>query len=271
MNRIKALVLTGYGINCDCETAEAFRLADAEPAVIHINDVMNRHFSIHDYQVIAFPGGFSYGDDLGSGLAMANKIRHGRTEKGSLVEEIIQFVYDGKIVIGICNGFQVLVKSGLLPNPKNRLHPSASLIANDSNAFESRWVDLDVPQNICPAMKGIDSISLPVRHGEGKFVVKSEAIMDALKDRAQIIAQYADESGPTMEYPGNPNGSQDAVAGICDDTGRIIGLMPHPEAFLSFYNHPHWTRLKALQKISSEEGDGLKIFRNIVRWLEDNG
>ncbi len=265
---VKALVLTGYGINCDYETKLAFELAGAEAKRVHINDIIAGEEKISDYKIIAFPGGFSYGDDLGSGMVLANKIKNARVNGEGLENQIKKFIDDGNLIIGICNGLQALVKLGLLPAIGNKyFEQQASLTFNDSGKFEDRWVDLKVHEN-CIWTKNIEYISLPVRHGEGKFVA-SEDIIKKLFDKNLVACQYIDkENMPTMKYPDNPNGSYEAIAAICDETGRIFGLMPHPEAFLFIENHPQWTSIKDERnrqgKKTAKEGDGLQIFRNAV-------
>ena len=263
------LVVTGYGINCEEETAYAFRLAGAETTIAHVNDLLDGRESLERHQILALPGGFSYGDALGSGLALANKIRFAPGPGGTLLERIRRFVAAGKQVIGICNGFQVLVKTGLLPGLDPALTPAVSLAGNDSGRFEDRWVHLAVDSRRAVAVRGIKALFLPVRHGEGKFVTGSTDLLTQLGERGQVVLRYADppEFSPTMAYPANPNGSEGAVAGICDPTGRVLGLMPHPEAFLTFYNHPCWARLRAEGKVpQSEEGEGLALFYNMVRF-----
>jgi len=271
---IKALVLTGYGLNCDYETDFSLKLAGAESHCIHINEMITRGKSglaidLSNYHILVFGGGFSWADDHGAGVLMATKIRH------HLGEQIQQFINDGKLVMGICNGFQALVNLGLVPgfnlSYKER---HVALTYNDSGNFVDNWVQLKINEKSpCVFTKGISTLDLPVRHGEGKFYAEDETIHRLLENN-QIALQYADENGDPAggKWPMNPNGSIKDIAGICDPSGRIFGLMPHPEAFNHYTNHPNWTLKKeALQRqgkaIESEEGEGIKIFRNAVEYL----
>jgi phosphoribosylformylglycinamidine synthase I len=264
--KTKAMVLTGEGINCDFETRDAFELAGATAKRVHVNDVIRELERLEDYQILAFPGGFSYGDDLGSGKAFGNKILHAP----GLFEQFRKFIEDGKLIIGICNGFQIIVKTGLLPGfDGNYNEQRFTLFTNASARHEARWVRLKVnTKSNCVFTKGIEKIDLVVRHNEGRFIPESDAVLKRLWDNNHVVLQYADPSyKPSMEFPYNPNGSVDAIAGVCDETGRVFGLMPHPEAFLDFTNHPHWPRENSLPE---EEGAGLKVFRNAVEYVEGN-
>ena len=206
---------------------------------------------------MAIPGGFSFGDDLSAGKVLANKM------KTNLHDEVMEFVKSGKLIIGVCNGFQVLVKYPLLPSMEKQ---EATLTFNDCGRFLDRWVYLRINEKSrCIWTRGITQLYLPIRHGEGKFVVKDENVRKKLHDEGLIALQYCDKQGNiTDEFPWNPNGSIDSIAGICDKTGRIFGLMPHPEGYLYKTNHPRWTRGE------SEKGEGLKIFRNAVEYAEEN-
>ena len=264
---VRALILTGFGINCEEEFAAAYRLAGAEPTIVHLNQVLHGHVSIHDYDILNFPGGFSFGDDLGSGVVLANKLRYRKNEEGrTLLDDIRQFVADGRHVLGICNGFQVLVKLGLLPDLHGTATPEVTLTHNASGRYEDRWVRLKVnPQSNTPFLKGIDMLEVPVRHGEGRLVIEGADTLAAIENRGLNCLTYTDFDGsPTEVYPANPNGADLNCAGLTDTTGRVFGLMPHPEAFLSLYNHPDWARRKRANASVSEEGDGLWLFRNIV-------
>lgn len=254
----KALVLTGYGINCDMEMQYAFRLAGAEAERVHLNDLINGIKKLSDYHVFALPGGFSFGDDIASGKVLANMLRY------HLWDQIHQFIDDGKLIIGICNGFQVMVKMGLIPAFNHDYSTQVvTLTFNDSGRFEDRWVYLKGNnKSRCVFTKGIERIYLPVRHGEGKFVVKNHEVLEGLR-KGHIVFQYVDKQGRLAGYPYNPNGSIDNIAGICDETGRVFGMMPHPEAFLHRTNHPAWTRLAL-----PEEGAGVAIFRNAVEYFK---
>ncbi|MCX5705020.1 MAG: phosphoribosylformylglycinamidine synthase I [Candidatus Omnitrophica bacterium] len=256
MVRPKVCVLRTAGTNCDKETAFAFAKAGAEADLVHVNSLVSATIDLHEYSILAFPGGFSYGDDIASGKVFANELRC------KLGEELREFVKDGKLIIGICNGFQILVKSGLLPG-NDLLKQETSLIINDSGKFESRWAYLKTKNN-CVWTKSLPKvIYLPVAHGEGKFVAKDKKTLERLKKNKQIIFQYCDADGEFAGYPENPNGSTDHIAGICDETGRILGLMPHPERHVLRQQHPRWTQNK-----KNMEGDGLQIFKNGVEYAK---
>src|SRR6476661_584483 len=266
--KVQALILTGFGINCEEEFAAAYRLAGAEPTIVHLNQVLHGHVSIHDFDILNFPGGFSFGDDLGSGVVLANKLRYRQTDAGgrTLLDDIKEFIANGKFVLGICNGFQVLVKLGLLPNLGGSVTPEVTLTHNASGRYEDRWVKLRVnPNSNTPFLRGLDTLEVPVRHGEGRLVVPDEATRQAIEAAGLNCLTYLDANGDgTATYPHNPNGADLNCAGLCDPTGQVFGLMPHPEAFLSAYNHPDWARRQRLSPELSEEGEGLAIFRNIV-------
>lgn len=263
----KCLVLTGFGINCENETLSALKLAGAKHAeIVHISEIISGEKRLKDYQFILFPGGFLDGDDLGSAKVQVNRFRHSFVAriKKKLADELLEFVEKDKLVLGICNGFQFMVKLGLLPGFNNDgFHQTATLTFNDSNRFEDRWVYLKVnPESPCIFTKGIEKLYLPVRHGEGKFVT-SKSTLSQIKKFNLYALQYSDEDNlPTMEYPLNPNGSMFSIAGLTDKTGRLFGLMPHPEAFIFKTNHPNWTRELI------EEPDGLKIFKNAINYLK---
>ncbi len=272
---VKSLVLTGYGINSEMETAYANRLAGADATIAHVNDVIDGLVKIEDYQILNFPGGFSYGDDLGSGKAFANKLMYAKTPDGPMMDQIRKFIDDGKLIIGICNGFQIIVKMGLLPAfDKNYTQQTTTVFFND-RGFRDAWVNLKINKNSpCIFTKGIDHIYLPIRHGEGKFIPADKAALDRLWKNGHVALQYVDRSGkPTQQFPDNPNGSVDAIAGICDETGRVFGLMPHPEAFNHITNHPHFGQLKEeyrrKNKPLPEEGDGIQVWRNAVEYAKE--
>ncbi|WP_424357157.1 phosphoribosylformylglycinamidine synthase subunit PurQ [Methanocella sp. MCL-LM] len=274
--KVKSLVLTGYGINSEVETAYANTLAGAEARIAHINDVIDGLVKVDDYHLINFPGGFSYGDDLGSGKAFANKVLYAKTPTGPMIDQIQKFIDDGKLIIGICNGFQILVKMGLLPAfDKTYTGQTATVFYNDKG-FRDQWVRLKVnTESQCVFTRGLSRVDMPVRHGEGKFIPGSQEMLARLWKNGHVALQYADSAyQPTQQFPDNPNGSVDAIAGICDETGRIFGLMPHPEAFNHVTNHPQYTRLReqASRKgiALKEEGDGIKVWRNAVEYIEAN-
>jgi phosphoribosylformylglycinamidine synthase subunit PurQ / glutaminase len=266
----KSLVLFGNGINCEYETAYANRLAGFDVDLIHLNTLMESPGKIHNYSFLNLPGGFLDGDDLGSAKAQAVKWRH---QKGShsdkrFVDELIRFVAQGNIILGICNGFQLLVKTGLLPGLKgDYLRQTVTLTFNDSGRFEDRWVHLRANGlSNCIFTKGITKMYLPVRHGEGKLVADGRDTLAGMEQEGHIVIQYADEEGAvTSRYPHNPNGASLGIAGLCDPTGRILGLMPHPEAYVHYTQHPRWTREKL-----SEDGDGIRIFHNAFQYVVEN-
>jgi len=255
MNKAKTLVLRAPGTNCDMEAAFAFEKAGADVSMIHIGELIRREKQLGDYRIMVLPGGFTYGDDLGSGKVIANEISL------NLGDDVILFVENGGLIIGRCNGFQILVKSGLLPDPSYlNKRQKATLTNNDSGKFECRWVYLKVNlKSNCIFTRGIAKMYLPVAHGEGKFVADAETL--ATMD---VAVYYTDENdAPTMAYPYNPNGSLNSIAGICDSTGRIFGLMPHPERYITHSQHPRWTGENV-----REQGDGFKIFQNAVDWVK---
>ncbi|MBC6991104.1 phosphoribosylformylglycinamidine synthase subunit PurQ [Hymenobacter sp. BT491] len=270
-NKVQALILTGFGINCEEEMAAAYRLAGADATIVHLNQVLHGHVSIHDYDVLNFPGGFSFGDDLGSGVVLANKLRYRQNPNGrTLLDDLREFIANGKFVLGICNGFQVLVKLGLLPNLGGDFNPEVTLTHNASGRYEDRWVRLKVNSATrTPFLKGIDSLEVPVRHGEGRLVIPDAATRERILAEGLNCLTYCDADGcEVTQYPHNPNGADLNCAGLTDTTGQVFGLMPHPEAYLALYNHPDWARRKRANPGISEEGDGLRLFQNIVEHIE---
>jgi phosphoribosylformylglycinamidine synthase I len=259
MRQPRALVLTGYGINTDYETAHAFSLVGGEGVRVHLNDLIATPQMLRDYQMLVIPGGFSFGDDIASGKVLAVKLRT------HLLEPLREFIDRGRLVLGICNGFQALAKLGLLPNLTGACRQDVTLTFNDSGRFEDRWVYLSVdPASTCIFTMGMDRVYLPVRHGEGKFIPRDSATLATLEARHCIVMRYVDEKGQLAGYPWNPNGSVANTAGICDATGRVFGMMPHPEAYQHFTNHPRWTREPV-----PPEGMGVQIFRNIVTYVNE--
>ena len=263
---MKTAILRAPGINCNHETALAFELAGAVAEEVHVNDLIADPKRLRDYQILAFPGGFSFGDDISSGQVLARKLKY------RLAEPLAEFVASGKLVLGICNGFQVLVKLGLLPAATpSRTNDAptdttwiqeAALTHNESGHFEDRWVNLKVnPDSRCVFTQGLpDVIYLPVRHGEGRFLPQNPELLDRLREEGQVAVRYSDDKGNSGPYPLNPNGSIDHIAGICDPTGRVFGLMPHPEVFVRPSQHPRWTRG------AGDEIDGMAIFKNAVSY-----
>ncbi|MHB8763849.1 MAG: phosphoribosylformylglycinamidine synthase subunit PurQ [Deferrisomatales bacterium] len=268
MKAVKALVLTGNGTNCEREMAHACRLAGAEARIAHTAEVFAGRVRLDDYHFLNLPGGFLDGDDLGSAKAGAVRFKFARVQGGRehrFLEDLLAFVAAGKLVLGVCNGFQLLVKLGLLPALGGRhAEQVASLAHNDSGRFEDRWVHLAVdPRSPCVYTRGLERLYVPVRHGEGKFVPADHEALRQIEGGSLVPVRYADPDGqPTLAYPSNPNGSVGAIAGLCDPTGRLFGLMPHPEAYLHRTNHPRWTR-----EDLPEEGQGLALFRNAVEFV----
>jgi phosphoribosylformylglycinamidine synthase subunit PurQ / glutaminase len=268
--RPKALVLYGYGLNCDYETAFALERAGADAVRVHTTDLLANPALLWDYHLLAVPGGFSWGDDHGAGVILALRLK---LALGSALQE---FIGAGRLVLGICNGFQVLVNLGLLPGLPD--HPGArlaALIPNDCGNFRDAWVHLKAMPSKCVFTQGLEVLELPIRHGEGKFYAPAE-ILAALWDRGHIALKYATPDGhPAMgRFPDNPNGSLMDIAGICDATGRVLGLMPHPEAYVSSCQHPTWTQAKETWRRRSEPypeqvGAGLAIFKNAVTYLNN--
>jgi phosphoribosylformylglycinamidine (FGAM) synthase-like amidotransferase family enzyme len=269
---VRSIVITGYGTNCEVEMAHACGLAGSEVVdIVHINELIGGEKRLDDYHFLNLPGGFLDGDDLGAAKAGANRIRYARVSGGQerLYDQFLRFIENGKLILGVCNGFQLMVKLGLIPNVEgNDGDQEVTLTFNDSGRFEDRWVYLKVnPDSPCVFTKGMNGVYFAVRHGEGKFIPRDETIRKELERRKLIALQYSDEAyrKPTTDYPLNPNGSVDAVAGVCDETGRLLGMMPHPEAYLHRTNHPRWTREQL-----PEEGMGVAFFRNAVQYIREH-
>ena len=266
MEQVKAIVLRAAGINCDLETEHALELAGAQAERIHINRVIENPDMLKEYQIMVFPGGFSYGDDVAAGKILANQVVH------HLSDAIKQFIADGKLVLGICNGFQVLVKMGILPGLKTDGRDGAtlgledqpvSIIDNDCGKFLDRWNYLECGTDRCVFIEPGCRVYLPIAHGEGKVVTKTPEILDRLKGQGHVAFRYVDADGNAGDAPINPNGSMDAIAGLTDATGRVLGLMPHPERFVRMTQHPHWTRLER-----KGNGDGMMLFDRAVKKRE---
>lgn len=248
MTQVRTLVITGFGTNCEVESAHAARMAGSDVTdIVFFSDIATGRTRIDAYNFLIFPGGFLDGDDLGAAQAAAVRWKHAKNQTGEpLLDQLTAFFQAGGLILGICNGFQLLVKLGLLPALGGQYFSrQVSLANNDSARFEDRWVTLAAnPASPCVFTRGIGRLDLPVRHGEGKLVPMEPAILDALVATGAVALRYADPATgePTMEYPANPNGSPQAIAGLTDPTGRILGLMPHPEAFNHPTNHPGYTR-----------------------------
>lgn len=258
----RTLILRTAGTNCDGEIAHAFERAGASSELLHINRLLERPALFQDYQILAFPGGFSYGDDIAAGRILANQITH------HLGDVLKAFVDAGKPVIGVCNGFQVLVKTDLLPGPlAGATGQTATLTNNDSGRFTDRWVRVAPRGNKCIWTMGLEPIDLPIAHGEGKFVSASDSVGKALWDNEQVALVYvkADDSPANGTAPDNPNGSVDDIAGVCDASGLVFGLMPHPERYIEPFQHPAWTRQRPLPPV----GRGLQVFQSAVKHVTE--
>ncbi len=262
MNNVKAIVLRAAGINCDTETEYALNLAGANAQRIHINQIIEKQTILDGFHIMVFPGGFSYGDDVAAGKILANQIIH------HLAEAIRKFIADGKLVLGICNGFQVLTKMGILPGDDSTTpayQNDVTITCNDSGIFEDRWVYLAPQTKRCLFIDPDKQIYMPIAHGEGKVVAKDDDTLQALIDNDHIAFKYVDEDGNEGGYPINPNGSIASIAGLTDTTGRVLGLMPHPERHIHNTQHPRWTRLK-----TKGQPDGMTIFKNAVNYIKNN-
>jgi len=259
-------VLRAPGTNCDVETAFAFETAGARAERVHLFRLLERPELLDEFQILCVPGGFSYGDDLGAGVVFGAQLR------GRLGDAIGRYLQADKLALGICNGFQVLVKAGILPDGAAGWSSDVSrprettLTWNENGKYTALWTQLKVCSPKCVFLKGIDTIDVPVAHAEGRIAVRDRSILNRWRERGQIAVCYTDgasaASDSPLPYPVNPNGSLANIAGLCDATGRVFGLMPHPERFLFATQHPTWTR-----NGRTGEGDGLKVFRNAVGYF----
>jgi phosphoribosylformylglycinamidine synthase subunit PurQ / glutaminase len=263
----KVLIMSGYGINCEKESAHAFEKAGAETEIIHINDLILKNKDMNEFDILFFPGGFSYGDDTGSGNAFANKI------KNNLWPELKKFIEDKKLIIGICNGFQIMSNLGLFATNKTKYGQiNNALLSNNHHRYENRWVNLIHEDSICIFTKGIELTHIPVAHGEGKFYCDEETLNEFKKNK-QIVFRYCkpNKEIANNEFPFNPNGSLDDIAGICDKSGRILGMMPHPERGLYSINEPNFHKNKIINKSVKELiMSNFKIFKNAVEYVKNN-
>jgi phosphoribosylformylglycinamidine synthase len=259
MARPRALILRAPGSNCDQETAHAFTLAGGDAEILHVNRVLESPRRLADFQIVCVPGGFSYGDDITAGRIFGNQLQH------HLADALTTFHGAGKLILGICNGFQVLLKTNLLL-PGDSKGPTATLAFNDSGHFEARWVTLAATPGKCVFLQGVSAIELPVAHAEGKFVPRDADVLARYENTGQVVLRYQsairNPKSEIVPYPDNPNGSIGNVAGVCDTTGRVFGLMPHPERFVDPTQHPRWTR-----EPQREFGDGFRVFQNAVRYF----
>ncbi|MFW5703740.1 MAG: phosphoribosylformylglycinamidine synthase subunit PurQ [Patescibacteria group bacterium] len=289
MRQPHVLVLAGYGLNCEEETAFAYQLAGATATIVHIADLIAGDISLDRFQILTIPGGFSYGDDTGSGNAYANKVHN------HLWDEVMRFLGRDTLVLGICNGFQILVNLGLVPALEERDDVSysdrsrserkqssvtvtgprygdrqAALVKNDSNTYINRWIDL-VVTNDSPWLDGLEEFSLPIAHGEGKFVADSE-VLQLLDQRNQVALRYTTgEIVRRYGYESNPNGSINDIAAVTDPTGRVLGMMPHPERGMFYTQLPDWTyradEARRQDKSLPDHAAGLQLFKNAVRYF----
>ena len=259
MPQPRVLILRAPGTNCDRETAFAFERAGAESELMHINRLLENPRLPADFQILCLPGGFSYGDDVAAGRILANQMRH------HLADALREFKDAGKLILGICNGFQALLKMDVLLAADESGAAPATLTWNDSGHFEDRWVNLAAGSDACVFLRGIESMYLPVAHAEGKFVTRNEATLHSLEAAGRLPLRYASTqpgANGYVPYPENPNGSVANIAGLCDETGRVLGLMPHPERHIDPTHHPRWTR-EGLR----EKGDGLRMFENAAGYF----
>ena len=277
----RILILRAPGTNCDAETAFAFQRAGGNPEIFHIRRALESPRLLNDFQVLCVPGGFSFGDDIASGRIFGVQLQH------HLADALQQFKTDGKLILGICNGFQAIAKCGLLDGGNSDSGAGVTLAWNVSRKFEDRWVNLAAIGSQCVFLAGISNMYLPVAHGEGRFFVRDDRVLTNLQQRSQLPLRYVacsashqtpekqsrvapiasvDAAQPDFDqpvaYPDNPNGSLANVAGMCDETGRVFGLMPHPERHIDPTQHPRWTRGEA-----GEAGDGLRLFQNAVQFF----
>jgi len=249
---VRVLVVRAAGINCDEETVHAWRLAGARVDLVHINRLAREPGMLEDFQIVTIPGGFSYGDDIAAGVILAQRIVR------DLLGPMRDLVERGGSLLGICNGFQVLVKAGLLPGGDVGTQ-AVTVTFNDSAKFEARWVRMEVCTDRCIYLKSGGSVELPVEHAEGKVIVADKSILERLHQGGHVAVRYVDQRGGYDTYPANPNGSIDGVAGLCDATGRVFGLMPHPDRHFQHTHHPQWTH-----RAPKGLPDGLAIFSNAV-------
>ncbi len=260
---VEVLIPTGLGLNCEAETEAAFRAVGANPVRVHLLDLLDgsHEKAIAEYPVLAFVGGFSFGDHMGAGFVFANKIR------SKLYDALLRFIENDGLAFGVCNGFQTMVRLGMIPGMDGDYKtPRATLAPNERLGYRNAWVTLSFDSaSPCLWTQGIERMDLPARHGEGRFITESDELHERMRAGGQLVAHYLDDDGkPTEEWPQNPNGSREGVAGVCDPSGRLFGLMPHPDAYLYPFQHPQWRRRKALDEALPEEGEGLAIFRNGV-------
>lgn len=262
MVKPRVLILRAPGTNCDVETAHAFQLAGGEPVSIHVQQLVDRPHLADNFQILCFPGGFSYGDDIAAGRVLATKLR---TQLPDLIET---FRGEDRLVLGICNGFQIMMRLGIFFHD-SPLRDSCTLTWNRQGRFECRWVHLQAAKTRSPFLVNIDRLYLPMAHAEGRFVAKNESVLRELIERSQVALRYVAsdsvqvDSDQILPFPINPNGAELNLAGLCDESRQVFGLMPHPERHLFPTHHPQWTR----RETQPEHGDGFKIFQNAVAFF----
>lgn len=253
MSQPRALVLRSAGTNCEDETCRALTLAGASTDLLHFRRLVADPGRLTDYRMLVIPGGFSFGDDIAAGRVWGAELR------AHLAREMRGFVDGGGLVLGVCNGFQVILEAGLFEPDRRPEERSIALYENASNHYECRWIHLETQDTVCPWLVPGERLPVPVAHAEGRFVVRDESTLKRLIEGRQVALTYVNEDGSPPEYPADPNGSVHHIAGICDPTGRVLGLMPHPERNITPLNHPQWTRLP-----KREEGEGLAFYRRMV-------
>lgn len=246
------LILRAPGTNCDLETSYAFELAGASTERIHINRILEEPAILNRFQIMCFPGGFSYGDDIAAGRVLATKVR------SLLFDTIRSFRDSGKLILGICNGFQILIKSGILV-ADDALGAPVTLTWNKSGVYTDRWTRLVVKSDKCVFLRNVNELYLPIAHAEGKFVARDNSVLDDLEKDGRLALRYVSDD--------NPNGAVRDVAGVCDETGHVFGLMPHPERYIDKTQHPHWTRFQTAPDFAQKVGDGFQIFKNAVEYF----
>ncbi len=252
MSKVNVLVIRAAGINCDEEVMHCWKIAGASPTLMHVNELAKQPKILDDVQIVTIPGGFSYGDDIAAGVILAQRLQH------DIADPLKKLIDRGGGVLGICNGFQVMVKMGLLPGVDTATD-QVTVTYNDSARFEARWVRLQVNTDHCVFLKKDTVLEMPIEHAEGKVVTAAETVADQLEERGLIAVKYVDVNGCSDSYPANPNGSVAGIAGLCDPTGRVFGLMPHPDRHFEHTHHPHWTR-----RNNDHPPDGLTVFQNAV-------
>ncbi|MBK8097637.1 MAG: phosphoribosylformylglycinamidine synthase subunit PurQ [Planctomycetes bacterium] len=266
MSAPKILILRAPGINCERETHDAFTRAGGAPSFVHVNELVQAPDRLFDYRVLAVPGGFAYGDDISSGRVLAQELRH------RLGDRLLRFVDRGGLAIGICNGFQVLVRLGLLPCTQGRLEEEVTLTHNLSNHYECRWVTLRTQKSRCVFLPPDLTLRWPAAHGEGRLIPRDTRLAQVLRDEGYAALCYVDAEGqPTEQYPQNPNGAPMGFAGLCDRSGRVLGMMPHPDRSYLPTHMPDWRRRQLADGTLPRDGDGMVVFTEMVKVARAEG